>query len=164
MSASGVPRYCDRQPNTQKEPGSPSLRRPSTALNAYLFNTLADIFELVRQIDHPNLKMIFDTHHAHIEEKNTLEVIEKYAPHFGHVHISENDRGIPGSGQVRWNEVFSTLHRMGYDGWLTIEAFSRNNPEFASGINVWRNYADSLESVYREGYRFIRSQWDQVAS
>ena len=36
----------------------------------YLYNTLADISVLIREVDHPNLKMIFDTHHAHIEEKS----------------------------------------------------------------------------------------------
>ena len=129
----------------------------------YLFNTLGDICELVRAVDHPNLKMIFDTHHAHIEEKDVVKAIETYAPYFGHVHISENDRGIPGSGQVRWDEVFSTLRRTGYNSWLTIEAFSRNNPEFASGINVWRNFAPDLESVYREGYAFISQKWEEFA-
>ncbi|MCB0688872.1 MAG: sugar phosphate isomerase/epimerase, partial [Saprospiraceae bacterium] len=76
-----------------------------------------------------------------------------------HVHISENDRGTPGKGQVHWKEVFDSLKEIEYDGWLTIEAFSRNNPEFASGINVWRNFENSLEEIYKNGYQFIKSQW-----
>ncbi len=129
----------------------------------YLFNTLEDISQLIREVDHPNVRMIFDTHHAHIEEKNVVTAIETYAPLFGHVHISENDRGIPGSGQVHWDDVFRTLQKVGYDKWLTIEAFSRNNPEFASGINVWRNFAPSLDAVYQQGYQFIKNKWEQYA-
>ncbi len=127
----------------------------------YLYNTLADISTLVKEIDHPNVRMIYDTHHAHIEEKNAAAAIETHAPLIGHVHISESDRGTPGSGQVHWDQTFETLRKVGYDGWLTIEAFSRNNPEFASAINVWRNYASSLNEVYQEGYHFIRQMWEK---
>ena len=127
----------------------------------YLYNTLGDIAHLIAAVNHPNLRMIYDTHHAHIEEKSMKEVILEHAPIIAHVHISESDRGTPGSGQVNWNEVFNTLQKINYNGWLTIEAFSRNNPEFASGINVWRNFEDTLEEIYRDGYQFIRSMWDK---
>ena len=42
-----------------------------------------------------------------------------------HVHISENDRGVPGRGHVPWTETFRAIKKSGYDGWLTIEAFGR---------------------------------------
>ncbi len=127
----------------------------------YLYNTLDDISHLVKTVDHPNLKMIFDSHHAHIEEKDSAQAIRKHADLIHHVHITENDRGTPGSGQVKWDEIFSALAAINYDGWMTIEAFSRNNPEFASGINVWRNYQSSLPEVYRDGHSFISSMWDK---
>ncbi|MGI9544945.1 MAG: sugar phosphate isomerase/epimerase family protein [Cyclobacteriaceae bacterium] len=129
----------------------------------YLYNTLADISILIKAVDHPNCRMIFDTHHAHIEEKSVTDSVQRYAPLIGHVHISESDRGTPGSGQVHWDEAFDNLQKVGYDDWLTIEAFSRNKPEFASNINVWRNYAPSLEEVYEQGYDFVRSMWDKYA-
>lgn len=125
----------------------------------YLYNTLQDISSLIREIDHPNCRMIFDSHHAHIEEKDSARAIHKYSDLIAHVHISENDRGTPGKGQVNWQGIFESLQAIDYDGWLTIEAFSRNKPEFASNINVWRNYADSMEEVYQGGLEFIRSMW-----
>lgn len=129
----------------------------------YLYNTLEDISVLIKNVDHPNMKMIFDSHHAHIEEKNAGAVIQKHADLIGHVHITENDRGTPGSGQVHWDHIFSSLHSIGYDGWLTLEAFSRNKGTFASGINVWRNFQPTLEEVYRDGYDFVKSMWTKYA-
>lgn len=129
----------------------------------YLYNTLEDISVLVKDVDHPNMKMIFDSHHANIEEKNAGKAIRKYADLIGHVHISESDRGTPGSGQVHWDDIFSNLQKIGYYGWLTIEAFSRNKAEFASGINVWRNFQPSLKEVYRDGFQFIKSMWNKYA-
>ena len=127
----------------------------------YLYNTLEDIATLIRAVDHPNLGMIFDSHHAHIEEKNSHDSILKYADLIRHVHITESDRGTPGSGQVHWDEIFAALTKIGYDDWLTIEAFSRNKAEFASGINVWRNFQPTLEEVYEDGYQFIKSYWNK---
>jgi len=127
----------------------------------YLYNTLDDIAQLIRGVDHPNMKMIFDSHHAHIEEKNSGDQIKKYKDLIGHVHITESDRGTPGSGQVSWDHIFSNLALNGYDGWLTIEAFSRNKAEFASNINVWRNFQPTMEEVYTDGYNFIKSMWEK---
>ena len=76
-----------------------------------------------------------------------------------HFHISENDRGTPGSGQVLWSQVFSTLKEINYDGWLTIEAFSTIIPEFANAINVWRDYSPSNE-IYTKGLQFIKDGMD----
>lgn len=121
----------------------------------YLYNTMADLRTLVEKVNHPNLGGMFDTHHANIEEKNQAEAIKTIAPYLKHVHISENDRGTPGRGQVNWNDAFSALKEIKYDGWLTIEAFSTIIPEFANAINVWRDYSPA-EEIYTEGLQFIK--------
>jgi len=128
----------------------------------YLYNTLDEISELIKKVDHPNMKMIFDSHHAHIEEKNSATSIIRHKDLIGHVHISENDRGTPGKGQVNWSSVFDALKEINYDGWLTIEAFSRNNAEFANNINVWRNYQALFDEVFKEGYQFINEMWGKT--
>ena len=121
----------------------------------YLYNTMADLGNMVKEVNHPNLGAMFDTHHANIEEKSQAQAIRTIAPHLKHVHISENDRGTPGSGQVNWDEVFATLKEVKYDGWLTIEAFSTIIPEFANAINVWRDYSPS-EEIYTKGLKLIK--------
>ncbi len=126
----------------------------------YLLTTVAQACELARMVDHPALGVLYDTHHAHIEESGVEKAIESAAGLIRHVHVSENDRGTPGRGQVRWEENFRALRKIGYDGWLVIESFSRLNPDFASSIHVWRDFAASAESVYEDGLRFIREQWE----
>lgn len=121
----------------------------------YLYNTMADLKTLIEAVDHPNLRAMYDTHHSNIEEKSQSGAIKTIAPYLSHVHISENDRGTPGSGQVVWSQVFSALKEIGYDGWLTIEAFSTIIPEFANAINVWRDYSPSKE-IYTKGLQFIK--------
>ena len=121
----------------------------------YLCNTMQQLKRLVNLTNHPNVKAMFDTHHANIEEKKISEAITAIAPYLVHVHISENDRGTPGDGQVHFDETFSSLANINYKGWLTIEAFSRNDPDFANSIGVWREYSDPWD-IAEKGLKFIK--------
>ncbi len=129
----------------------------------YLVNTMSDARALARAAGHPNLGVHYDTHHMHIEEHDVSAAIELVADEIRHVHVSENDRGVPGAGQVNWTDTFRTLRRVGYDGWLTIEAFSRLDPEFAGMIHIWRDFARDPEEVYTRGLEFMRRMWDESA-
>ena len=104
--------------------------------------------------------MLYDTHHAHIEEQEVRSAIVDSGAAVGHVHISENDRGTPGAGLVDWRTTFAALHEIDYDGWLVIESFSRAMPEFAAAVKIWRDFAGSPEEIYENGLRFIRSSWE----
>ncbi len=121
----------------------------------YLCNTMDQLSGLVSRVAHPNVRAMYDTHHANIEEKKNAEAINIIAPVLAHVHISENDRGTPGDGHVCWDETFSALAKSRYKGWLTIEAFSRNDPEFANAINVWREYSKPWD-IAENGFKFIK--------
>ena len=124
----------------------------------YLLTTAAQAVELVKMVDHPNLRTMYDTFHAHIEEKSQAAAIRTVAPVLAHVHISENDRGTPGTGQVNWDAAFSTLAEVKYDGWMTIEAFGRALPDLAAATKVWRDLFPSPEDVYTKGIKFMKEQ------
>lgn len=140
------------------------LRLAIEALNrfeCYLVTTMDQAKDLVARVDHPSLGVHYDTHHMNIEEKDAAAAIARVGAGITHVHVSENDRGVPGRGQVRWKETFAALRRIGYDGWLTIEAFSTADPGFASAINVWRDF-DPSEEIAREGLAFMRAGWEEA--
>ncbi|MFP4094792.1 MAG: sugar phosphate isomerase/epimerase family protein [Cyclobacteriaceae bacterium] len=121
----------------------------------YLCNTMEQLSRLVNEASHPHVRAMFDTHHANIEEKKLSGALHTIAPLLSHVHISENDRGTPGDGHVPWDDTFSALKKINYEGWLTIEAFSRNDPAFANAIGVWREYSKPWD-IAEQGYSFIR--------
>lgn len=121
----------------------------------YLCNTMEQLTKLITITSHPNVRAMFDTHHANIEEKTFDSAISAIAPHLAHVHISENDRGTPGDGHVNFDEAFASLAKVNYKGWLTIEAFSRNDPDFANAIGVWREYSKPWD-IAEKGLRFIK--------
>lgn len=121
----------------------------------YLCNTMKQLLDLVNRADHPNVRAMFDTHHANMEEKRFPDAIRTIAPVLAHVHISENDRGTPGDGHIPWDDTFRTLAELDYNGWMTIEAFTRNDIDFANSINVWREYNDPW-NIAENGLKFIK--------
>jgi D-psicose/D-tagatose/L-ribulose 3-epimerase len=129
----------------------------------YFLNTAKDAVDFVKRVDHPALGMMYDTFHANIEEKDPPSALASCGEHMIHFHVSENDRGVPGSGHVLWKETFRTLRKMGYEGWLTIEAFSRLLPELSAATRVWRDFFQTPDEVYEQGLKFIKTQWQEAA-
>lgn len=128
----------------------------------YLVNTMDDLSGLVDAVGHPNIRAMYDTFHANIEEADPVGAFTRNLRNIVHVHISENDRGVPGRGNIPWDETFAAIRRSGYDGWLTIEAFGRGLKDLAAATKVWRDFAESPEAVYRDGYAHIRRHLDMA--
>ena len=126
----------------------------------YFANTMDDLCAHVTAVGHPAITAMYDTFHANIEEADPVAAYSRNAGHVTHVHISENDRGVPGRGHVPWGETFRAIKASGYDNWLTIESFGRGLPALAAATRVWRDFAESPEAVYRDGFRHIRAGWD----
>lgn len=129
---------------------------PLNRFETYFLNTLEDAARLVREIAAPNVRVHFDTFHANIEEQNPAAALRSIAKELGHVHISENDRGIPGTGHNDWRGVLLVLKEIGYDGWLTIESFAQPEPELAAAAAIWRDLAPSGDELARRGLTFIK--------
>lgn len=125
----------------------------------YFLTTAADARALVKAVDHPHFRTMYDTFHANIEEKDVTQAIRGIADVLAHVHISENDRGTPGTGHVHWDETFRTLRQLKYEGWLVIEAFGRALPDLAAATKVWRDLFPNADEVYEKGLRFIKEKW-----
>jgi D-psicose/D-tagatose/L-ribulose 3-epimerase len=129
---------------------------PLCRYDAYLLNTVAQARELVDLIDEENVGILFDTFHANIEEKSMSAAIETAGDKLFYIQACENDRGTPGSGQVRWKEFARGLDKIGYDGWITVESFTPSEKEFASRMRVWRKLAASQDSIAVDGLAFLK--------
>ena len=124
----------------------------------YHLNTLDQAIRFVDEVGHPCCRIHLDTFHAHIEEKDPADAIRRAGNRIAHVHISENDRGVPGTGAVAWDATFDALREIGYDGWLTVEAFGNFLPNLAAATRIWRKLFDSEDQLAREALSFLRAR------
>jgi len=132
---------------------------PLNRFETYFLNCQADASRLVDAVNLDSVGQLYDTFHANIEEKNISDAIKTGGKRIKHVHISANDRATPGEDHIAWPETFAALKGIGYDGWLTIEAFGAWLPEVAGATCIWRKMAPSEEHVARNGLAFIRESW-----
>jgi D-psicose/D-tagatose/L-ribulose 3-epimerase len=128
----------------------------------YFLNTIGAAAAYVRRVAHPNFKTMFDTFHANIEEEDLPKAFSANVAEIAHVHVANNDRGVPGRGHIDFQGIFQVIKSSGYNGWLTIEAFGRALPELAEPTRVWRDFFKQPDEVVMEGYQFIRDTWNTV--
>jgi D-psicose/D-tagatose/L-ribulose 3-epimerase len=107
---------------------------------ANVVTSLAEAVSIVRQIGSPAIQTMFDTHNAVDETEPHSALIEKYFDVIRHVHVNEMDGRHPGKGNYDFKPVFRTLERLGYRGWVSLEAF-----DFSFGAeNIARESIDYL--------------------
>ena len=130
---------------------------PLNRFETFFLNTAAEGRLLCNAIGHPRIGLLLDTFHANIEEKEVAASFAATKTWLRHIHISENDRGIPGSGHVNFPAVLTTLHEMGYAGSLVIESFGYHHPELAAATAIWRDLAPTPEAIAFEGIRYLKT-------
>lgn len=135
---------------------------PLNRFETHFLNTMAQARAYGARVDHPAFRIMYDTFHANIEEQSQPRAIESMAGQLGVVHISENDRGIPGRGHIDFAEVFAALRRAGHDGWLVVEAFGSGLPELAAATRVWRPLFPDVETLFAESIEFLRRGWPEA--
>ncbi|RVU27000.1 sugar phosphate isomerase/epimerase [Sandaracinomonas limnophila] len=118
----------------------------------YVVSSADQLYSLVKAINHPRVKIMFDTFHAHIEEFNTGKAMVRIADEIVHVQLSESTRATLGEGQVHWDNVFEGLKEMNYQGWLVVEAFTPLLPAAC----IWRKNYTTEEELILKSYEHIR--------
>lgn len=89
-------------------------------------STVEAITDFLKELDHPNLKMCFDTGHANIFPARMSDMLE-YAKDFIriiHVHDNPGDADIhlhPYDGSIDWADFVEGLYNIGYSGVFNIE-------------------------------------------
>lgn len=131
---------------------------PVNRYENHILNTGWQAVEMVERVGAENLFIHLDTYHMNIEERGLALGILDAAKYLRYIHLSESDRGTPGSGNVRWDEIFGALRAVGFTGGLAMESFIDMPPEVAFGLAVWRPVAESRDVVMGEGLPFLRNK------
>ncbi len=111
---------------------------PCNRYETHLLNTSKQTRAMLERIGEPNVIIHLDTYHCNIEEKNFGAALADGGGHVHYVHLSESDRGVPGSGNVNWKEVMTALKAANFSGDLVGESFVNMMPQLASALSVWR--------------------------
>ncbi|HMT43051.1 MAG TPA: TIM barrel protein [Chakrabartia sp.] len=123
-----------------------------------------DAWALVRDVDHPNIGLILDSFHSlsrrvpsasigdiRAEKLFLVQVADAPWLDMDHLNWSRHFRCMPGQGDFPLTEWAEAIHRIGYQGWWSLEIF---NDRFRAG---------SASGVAVDGYRSLQILHDQVS-
>jgi len=98
---------------------------------------------LVREIDHPAIRTMFDCHNAVDETEPHAVLVERYYDLIRHIHVNELDGRYPGTGAYDFTALFDVLRRREYGGWISLEVF---------------DFTPGAETIARESLRYLETQ------
>jgi protein FrlC len=115
-----------------------------------LLESADDGIEMMRAVDAPNVKLMFDTIHAMYRNEVPTDYIYRMGDDLRYVHISDVDRLAPGQGRGDFIGVVQALNDIGYDGFLSMEiGFSYRNAQ--------------PDKFAREAYEYMKPLVDGVS-
>ena len=131
---------------------------PVNRYESYLINLAAQGLQMLERIDEPNVFLHLDTYHMNIEEKGFDQPIAAAGAHLGYIHLSESDRGIPGTGNVHWDQVFDGLRQIHFDEYLVMESFAAVNEDLIGSTAIWRDLVGDPQKLVTDGLAFLRTK------
>ena len=134
---------------------------PLNRFESDLVNTAEDVVRMVKAIDHPAAKILLDSFHMTIEERNLQAAIETAGKDLIHFQVSENYRGTPGSGQTRWNDIKKGLENINYEGAVSIESFTPEVKELAGAVCIWKKFSESQDQFAIDGLHFLKGLFNK---
>lgn len=141
---------------TAEKYGQSIALEPLNRFESDLINTAEDVIRLVNEIEHPAARVLLDGFHMTIEETNIRDAIKTVGDKLIHVQVSENHRGIPGSGLTPWADFKLGLEEVDYQGAIVIESFTPEIKELAGAVCIWKTLADSQDEFAKKGLQFLK--------
>jgi D-psicose/D-tagatose/L-ribulose 3-epimerase len=129
---------------------------PVNRSETFFLNTVQETVVFCEAVGNERIGVLIDTFHANIEEKNQAVAVRTAGARLKHVHASENDRGLLGSGHVDFAGIVRALKEIEYDGYLMIEGFGYAKDEAHSLGALWGDVNVTPEMIAYEGAKYLR--------
>jgi hydroxypyruvate isomerase len=95
----------------------------------YFLTSVAEGFDVIRQVDHPHVRFLYDFYHEQISEGNLIEKLEKNIDLVGLVHIADvPGRHQPGTGEINFASIFRKLDELKYNRYAAMEFIPTGDP------------------------------------
>lgn len=95
----------------------------------YFLSTTDEALEILRAVNSPAVKLLYDVYHQQITEGNLIARITEHKDVIGHIHIADvPGRHEPGTGEINYVNVFAAIADTGYQGYVGLEFRPSQDP------------------------------------
>ena len=116
------------------------------------FSTGAQVAEVLRQVNHPRVRALWDLHHPFRQGEAPAETFEALGPYVEQAHIKDSKPDgtycLLGEGDIPILAMLRLLKNGGYDGWINLEWEKRWIPALADPAVAFPQYAARLREYF----------------
>jgi hydroxypyruvate isomerase len=95
----------------------------------YYLDHTPEAFAIMREVDSPNVKILYDIYHVQIMDGNLIASIRENIRHIGHFHVGDvPGRHEPGTGEINYRNVFRAIHEAGFHDFVAMEYVPSKDP------------------------------------
>ncbi len=95
----------------------------------YFLTSAAEAFEIVKAVNHPQVKFLYDFFHEQIANGNLIEKLEKNIEYVAVVHVADvPGRHEPGTGEINYGSIFRKLAELRFGGVAAMEFLPTGDP------------------------------------
>ena len=95
----------------------------------YYLTSVAEGFEIVRAVNHPRVKFLYDFYHEQIAEGNLIGKLEKNIDEVGLIHVADvPGRHEPGTGEINYSNIYRKLAELNYSRYVAMEFMPSGEP------------------------------------
>ena len=95
----------------------------------------APVFELLRKLNSPHIKMLYDIYHQNMMGDFSMEEVKENIELIGHFHVADAPgRHEPGTGNVDYVQILKEIKKLPYEGYIGLEYRATKNDEETLGF------------------------------
>ncbi len=118
---------------------------PLSPVETDFINTVVEGMKMVRQIDHPSLKIHLDVKAMCSESTPVPDIIRSVnLDDIGHFHVNDANLYGPGMGDVDYGPIAEAIKDVGWNKWLSVEVFK---------------YDPDPETIARKSIEYLKKFW-----
>jgi hydroxypyruvate isomerase len=88
----------------------------------YFLTSVTEGFDVIREVDHPHVRFLYEFFHEQISEGNLIEKLKKNIALVDLVHIADvPGRHEPGTGEINYTNIYQKLAELHYDRYVAME-------------------------------------------
>lgn len=88
----------------------------------YFLTSAREALQVVKEVDSPHLRMLFDIYHEYVQNGNPIPMITEAAPYVSVFHVADAPgRHDPGTGEMKWDEIYRAIGKADYAGYVALE-------------------------------------------
>ncbi len=127
-----------------EEHGVTICLEPLDRAQTNFINTPEEAARMVREIDHPNFRMIIDVRATLCQGLDVSASIHEHRVEMAYIHFNNADGDGPGYGDTDFAPILQALRDSGYEGYGSVEVF---------------DYAYGAENIARKSLETLRGAW-----